>query len=96
MLVSSDYCSLLPALYVDKRQAVRLLMRAGGLDEVVTQFLGEPVARGQARRGDVASLDLESGPALGVVVGPKIAVAAQAGGVLFRPVTDGRAFWQVD
>jgi hypothetical protein len=94
-LVDSAWVATVRGLYHDKRSAVRLLMRTG-LDELVSAHLGPPAPRNWARCGDVAEVDLRSGPALGVCVGPKIALAASPAGIEYLPLHQARNVWRVD
>lgn len=52
----------------------------GGVVEVVTRALGEPLASPKlAQRGDIVAVETEYGPALGVHLGESIAVVTPSG-----------------
>jgi hypothetical protein len=96
IVVDSHMMKLVSSLYADKRSALRLLMRSGGLDTLVTRYLGSPGPRAWARAGDVVAVELESGPAVGICTGPTIAVAATPVGIAYLPMERGMQSWKVD
>ena len=96
MVVDSHVLENVSAMYHDKRSAVKLIMHSHGLDSLVTEKLGEPGPRSWARQGDVVSVDLESGPAVGICVGMTIAVAAAPSGIAYLPLERGLLSWKVD
>jgi hypothetical protein len=95
MIRGGRYLEQAGRLYRDKRSALRLILRSG-LDELVSLHLGEPVSRGLVRSGDPGSVDLETGPAVGIVVNARIAVAASPTGVEFLPIERMRFGWRVE
>lgn len=70
--------------YHDKRSALQFIAAEGGLVQAVSVFLGQP-EEGWPRRGDVALVETEDGPGVGVCVGEQVACAHD--GVAFRPAT---------
>ncbi len=96
MQEASNWRGLVGDLYRDKRSAVRLIMRSGGLEALVSARLGESVPRNLARAGDVCALELSTGPAIGVCVGPRIAVASQPYGVEYLPLERAPCAWRMD
>lgn len=95
-MTGSAWSSEIAALYRDKRSALRLLLRSGGLEDLVTARLGLPVPRNLARVGDVVSVDLDTGPAIGICVGPRIAIAAMPSGFDYAPLERARCAWRID
>jgi hypothetical protein len=97
VLVDSRYIELVARLYADKRSAVRLLMRSGGLEELTSWHLGvSPRPRAHARHGDLVYVDIELGPALGVCTGPAVAVAARPEGIAYLALSRVICCWPVD
>ena len=103
------YCGLFAARCVDgitgsdwereltlrgKRDAEALLSREGGIEQAVTNRLGNPVDGHGARRGDVCLVDVEGGKGLGVCMGTTIAVAAEKG-LEFYPLDSAHKHWRV-
>lgn len=60
--------------------AARLVAAGGGLQALVCRTLGPSVPALAGRRGDVALIERDGCAALGVVLGPAVAVLAPAGG----------------
>jgi len=88
--------SFVRSKYTDKRTALRTLMRGGGMEAWVESYLGAPVARNWARPGDVCALMLDTGPAVGISLGPRVAVAASPSGVRYLHASCVDAVWRVD
>lgn len=82
--------------YRDKRSAVRILARLGGLHRTGGHvMLGEPIPALQARRGDVVLReDPALGPALGICLGARAAFPGPSG-LVFRPVKECRQAWRI-
>jgi hypothetical protein len=95
MLENGDLLARIGALYADMPEARRLL-REPGLDVLVTRYLGESVARNLARQGDLCAADLDTGPALGVCVGPRVAFASSPHGVEYLRLDIARCAWRID
>lgn len=72
-----------PFPYSTELGAQRLIVEHGGLDNLLTAALGEPVHPSQAGRGDIVLADLESGPTAGLCIG-RDCVFPAAVGVTFR------------
>jgi hypothetical protein len=95
-MTDGAWLALVNTLYQDKRGALRLLMRSGGLEALVSAQLGPPVPRNLARCGDVVALELDTGPAIGICVGPRVAVAAMPAGIEYAPLERAHCAWRVD
>jgi hypothetical protein len=80
--------------YRNEIGAYRLIHEAGGIDQLITQALGEPVHASLAGRGDVVLAELEAGLTAGVCVGRHCAFPAQVG-VTFRPRSAILKAWKV-
>lgn len=81
--------------YSTELGAARLIQRAGGLEVLLRETLGEPLpSLGQAQRGDVVLADLESGPTVGVFLGRVAAFAADIG-ITWRSATVCHLAWRI-
>lgn len=80
--------------YHNAREAIRLILNAGGLVPLVSSRLGPP-HEGRPRRGDVCLVDCDEGPGLGVSLGTSIAVPADRG-LGFHPVSAARRHWRIE
>lgn len=91
-----DYAVEFRGAYFSKRDAVRLLAARGGLEALVTQALGEPLATPKlAQRGDVVLVDSGAeGPAIAVVMGAEAAAPGPQGAV-FVPMAQWQVGWRV-
>ena len=74
--------------------AIRRLGGARDLAGLATKVLGASIAPAFARRGDLAEVETETGPALGVVLGREIALVAPEGLVRVAAARARRA-WRV-
>ena len=81
--------------YTSETGAARLIAKAGSLEALITEAMGEPIHPSQAGRGDVVLADLELGPTVGVCLGRTCAFAADPVGVVFRPRSAARMAWRV-
>lgn len=83
--------------YRTARGACRAIRRLGGardLGDLATKALGAAIAPAFARRGDLAEVETDGGPALGIVLGGVIALVAPEG--LVRVGVDrARRAWRV-
>jgi hypothetical protein len=78
------------------RGAARLLAKYGSAEAIITAVLGDPVARLQARRGDLASVATEHGEvSIGVVDGDVVHLICHDFGMTTRPLADAQLTWQV-
>lgn len=97
-ITGTDLMAPLRGRYAGKPGAVRLIARAGGLQALVSQYLGEPLPRHEmAGRGDVMLFPMAEpyGPhALGVCVGAYVAAPGPEGRVLL-PLAAATAAWRV-
>lgn len=76
--------------------ALRALRRrdAGDLECAAARLCGDEVAPALARRGDVVSMPVPSGPALGICIGPRVALVGPDG-LIFPSLADGRRAWRI-
>lgn len=83
--------------YGNATGAMRLIKKAGSLDVLLHQVLGEPLpAVAQARCGDVVIADINSGAAVGICLGRTCVFAAEPAGLVFGPRMAVRAAWRID
>lgn len=80
--------------YTTARAAQRLVDEAGGLQEFVSQFLGEPVSPLMAAVGDVVLLANEGRDLLGICNGTN-AIGAGAQGLAVLGMDSARAAWKI-
>jgi len=81
--------------YTDEIGAYRAIVKAGGLDYLVTTFIGNPLPNPRyAQPGDVVLLVNEGRDVLGIVVG-HAAIAAAPSGVVTLSLADVRAAWSI-
>jgi hypothetical protein len=71
-------------VYTNQAQAEALIADAGGLEQLVTDVMGEPVHPSRAGRGDVVLANLENGPTVGVCLGRECAFVTDVG-LTYRP-----------
>lgn len=78
------------------RGAARLLAKYGSAESIMTAVLGDPVARLQARRGDLASVTTEHGDvSIGVVDGDVVHLICHDFGMTSRPLAEAQLTWRV-
>lgn len=82
-------------LYSDEAGARAVVEANGGLESMVTQRLGAPIAKALARRGDVVMADTGNGPALGICLGSRFAVLTEDG-LRFPPMRAASLVWRVE
>lgn len=80
--------------YSDEAGAYAVVDAAGGLAELVSLYLGEPIHPAHAGRGDVVLAELEHGLTVGVCLGRDCAFAAETG-LTFRPRSVALTAWKV-
>lgn len=94
-MTGSHWQTRLNTFYRGQRGALRVMRQAGLLESIVTRELQrEPLPINLARRGDVCALTLETGPAIGICVGERVAVASE--GVLYLPLSRAHCAWPVE
>lgn len=93
-MTDSNWQAYIANLYRDRMRARRISTSLPLLEATVTEVLGEPVPINLARRGDVVSLDLETGPAIGICVGERIAAAGD--GVQYLPLHRAHMAWRIE
>lgn len=80
--------------YKTESGAAKVLLKHGGVEAIATKHLGEPKSPKLAQRGDIVSVDVGNGVALGVCIGAKIA-AMQADGLTYLPMSQAIKAWSV-
>jgi len=80
--------------YAGARAAQRLVDEAGGLEQFVSQFLGEPVSPLMAGVGDVVLLENEGRDLLGICNGTNV-IGAGERGMAVLGMDLARAAWKV-
>lgn len=94
-LTGRDFAESFRGRYSTRAEAVALLGARGGLEAVVTGFLGQPLPTALlARRGDVVMVETPEGRALGICVGQKAACAGPQG-LTFVPMPGWLSGWRV-
>ncbi len=94
-LTGRDFAESFRGRYSTRAEAVALLGARGGLEAVVTSYLGQPLPTALlARRGDVVMVETPEGRALGVSVGGKAACAGPQG-LTFVPMAGWLSGWRV-
>jgi len=94
-MTGSNWQQRLSGYYRNQSQALRIMARAGALEALVTDALRcQPMPINLARVGDVAALRLSTGPAIGICVGPRVAVASD--GVKYLPLDRAHCAWRVE
>lgn len=92
-LTGVDYRSRFPR-YSSKEEAEEIIARYGGMVELISDVLGDPVPVAFARRGDVIAADFGAGIAAGVCTGVQSCTPGPRG-LLFRPTLSAVAAWRV-
>jgi len=77
-MTDSDYEAQISAAYSDEASALALIAQHGGLEGVVTHYLGESSVE-RATRGDVVLFDGGTGDMLGICVGAHIVAMGESG-----------------
>ena len=91
---SRDPMADLP-LYRDAEGAAAMLAANGGIESMVTQRLGEPVAPALAQRGDVVLFDtVVNGDAIGICAGASFAAVTEDG-LQYFSMRHARLAWRV-
>lgn len=95
-MTGRDLLAVFRGKYQTARGALRLINAGGGLELLISQRLGPPLARvALARRGDIVLARTRAGePTVGICVGDKIAAQGLAGAV-FLPLLAGVTAWSV-
>lgn len=84
----------------NKALILRKLKRAGGLNGVLTSYLGEPVPVLTARRGDVVLMSVFLNPtganaeAVGICTGKDVALLTKSG-ITYYPLCEGKLAWRI-
>ncbi len=83
-------------LYGTKLEALRILRERGGIENVIAEAGGVPLASPKlAQRGDIVLFNWNDGEGLGVVLGDKAAVPAAEGGLHYAPMKLWLRAWGV-
>jgi hypothetical protein len=71
--------------YLSEADVIAILQAGGGLQQLVTDFIGEPIPVGQAMAGDVVLIrDIEEKEVLGVCEGSQVLCATDKGVIPFK------------
>ncbi|MFU8883097.1 MAG: DUF6950 family protein [Rhodobacterales bacterium] len=95
-ITGSDPAAAVRGSYRSQRGSARVLKRLGcdTLEEAATKALGQAVSCALLQRGDVALLDLPTGPTLGICVGATVAAPAETG-LAFLPLDNAIKGWHL-
>lgn len=80
--------------YTTKEEAQQILSDRGGIEELVSSVMGDPVTPQFARRGDVVQYNIAGMPTLGVCVGAVAAFPALVG-LVHVPMSKCLRAWRV-
>ena len=80
--------------WADEVSALRLLKERGGVEAMVTEYLGDPIAPAFAQRGDVVLHTMSGRDSLGVCVGDRFAAVADVG-IEYVPMSAALKAWRV-
>jgi hypothetical protein len=94
-LTGTHWVDDLRACYHDEASAKAYIAAEGGIEASVTRRLGPPGQWSQARRGDLCLVNTRHGPALGICVGAKVAIAGE-NGTMYQPLELALKAWRID
>jgi len=94
-MTDSDPAANLRGSYHTPAEAKAIIDSHGGLKELISSFLGEPLGPLCARRGDVVFWNGPNGECVGVCVGNDF-VTPGDDGLVVRPMTMALKSWKVD
>lgn len=81
--------------YADEATATEVLAAGGGLEALVTAYLGEPSPSALCRRGDVMLFSHGPAPGLGIHDGQQIIAPREGGGLAGVPTERALKGWRV-
>jgi hypothetical protein len=81
--------------YGSETGAKRFIAKAGGLDKLLIEALGDPIHVSSAGRGDVVVAELENGLTVGLCLGRVIVFAAEPLGLMFMPREAATMAWRI-
>lgn len=93
-MTGQDFAVPFRGRYRTRLGALRKLYPFGGLEAYVDTLGLAEIRPAFARRGDLALIDTEDGPALGICTGRTVTYPA-LDGLLARPVRDARRCWRI-
>lgn len=95
-ITGSDPAEAVRGRYRSQSGAGRALKKLGckNLEAAATKALGQPLPPRRLQRGDVALLDLPTGPTLGICVGATVAAPAETG-LAFLPLDNAIKGWHL-
>lgn len=89
-----DWAAEFRGTYDSAVGAAKQISKRGGFESMITGLLGDPIAVGLARRGDVVMVTQDGHPALAVCCGATV-LAAGINGLISRQLSDGLLAWRV-
>lgn len=93
-ITGEDLAAAWRETYCTAAQASRAMRSDGGLVNLATKALGDPVPALQARRGDVVLRCAEHGPSLGICLGARCAFTGLEG-LVFVDLKECEQAWHV-
>ncbi len=94
-MTGDDPAKALRGTYTDEAGAMAIVAQYGGMEELLTHFLGEPSGPLCARRGDVVMVHTKHADACGIFDGQHIACVGDTE-LLLLPFSRGLKSWRVD
>jgi hypothetical protein len=83
--------------FTDEASAREWVGICGGIENLVTERLGEPSEKWWVQtRGDVVLVDTQDGPAVGVSLGDSIAMLTPDAGVTYIKIDKATRVWRVE
>lgn len=92
-MCDSNFAEQLSDKYNDEDSAIRYIVEEGGMQRVISTYLGEPKV-GRAQRGDVVLFEGALGETLGICVGNTIA-SVNDSGVVYFPRSETICHWTI-
>lgn len=91
-----DYAKDFRGKYKSKTGASKALKKfgKGSLKKTMLHFFGKPINVNFAKRGDVAYLESENGPTVGIVVDHRVALVGPDG-VVYNPLKNCSMAWSI-
>lgn len=92
-ITGSDPAARWRGAYDSEFGALRLIAQHGGLRQMATEALGEPINPAFAQRGDMVLIADGGGYSLGICVGAQLAGMGERG-LVFRPMSEAVCAWR--
>jgi hypothetical protein len=93
-MTGTDLASDLRGTYASKTKAAKIVKEKGGLAQIATDRLGEPIPVLMAKRGDIVLMPVATGNCLAVCLGDKLA-APGPDALVFAPLNVAISAWKV-